>query len=675
MPQLDIKNIEIFHRDNYPATTGRISEAVRLDLISVIIDPEFSEIENKAEDFFDLKPRRFVFSVRDTDSSFFDSIGTYLIAHPSFPKLTDYMLRVFDNSDNQIFEGIISMNNSYADNEQIIEITAYDPIVLFSDSSLEFSTLLLETSYKDPHDFQVKVFDTLLTEYFSNSVNKPAYQTSWTAPDWNLESYQDVHDFGDLINDFYENIRVTYTGLATAQIGAYTDVYDYSQFSVRRTNAWYYKVCFEFIGCIVFHNKSTNKNYICLYHKGVIYDAINQETTPLSDDSTSITALYGNSIDTYGHFVAKYFSRFVYLPIAVVINATATPSYWTSISTNLFNPYDIINRMAGSWGGSLITALPIDSKAQIESNDYPHWCPKNTANEDIKYDWDLPGYIQNIRSNLYDENMILTDEGGNAITIESDKVNDAAYCYQENDYGVYDGYNYTTVKNSVNFSDGYIEFCHPKRGIGQFNFHVNYYIPYPLTASNMGVADTKLHKQGNVSRIIGYLPQDITVRSHGTSDDYIFDNSEEGGTYYNFADLLKFFLASMNLYCYYSGREFKLERSFLSSAGTPIVIDDEDIIDWKTQAQEPSKIDCSSVLKPSLNYVATMINPYYNTYAALDNKRATCKISKLIKSPSYGIVLNSTVTAKTQNWRVEKLKECEAFYDVVLTKYITDPGV
>ena len=239
MPQLDISKIQVFHRDNYPASTGLIAPEILIkDTITIIIDPKFTNIENKSDDFFKLKPRRFEFAVKDSDTTFFDEAGTNMDSHENFPNLTDYLLRAFDSSDNQVFEGVISIDSSYSSDTQTIEVKAYDPIVLFVDTISRLATSLLESTYKDPHALQVHLFDTLLSEYFTNSTNKPLYDTDWTLPEWGIGDFREVYDWDDTVYQFYLDIRDTHLDAAKSYFATFSETlastHDFSSIQVYR---------------------------------------------------------------------------------------------------------------------------------------------------------------------------------------------------------------------------------------------------------------------------------------------------------------------------------------------------------------------------------------------------------------------------------------------------------
>jgi hypothetical protein len=792
MPQLDISKIQVFHRDYYDATAGLISEILVEETITNIIDPDFTGIENKANDFFRLKPRRFNFSVRVSDTTFFDEVGTNTEAHENFPNLTNYLLRAFDNLDNQIFEGIISIDISYSEKEQTISILAYDPIVLFVDTISRIATSLLESTYKDPHALQVHLFNSLLSEYFTNSVNKPTYDTDWTIPEWGIGDFRNVYDWKDTVYQFYLDIRDTYVNSAKSYFATKGETlestHDFSSIQVYRwknstdtfldyptigSSGSYFntipasegvlptniipmahrrEIAVEFVGVICFIS-NTGRKHICIYHKGYIHNWRNvlysedSESREMPHNSTSIEELNsddGNDInyDILPLFFCKYFAsniRIGDMKFAVDWVGKDLSPYSETVTimfnADWHNPFqypEIINI-----GDRAVTDndIPIDPSRLID------WVFENyrsltysESNSDITFDASSIGWLPAIRNaSLYLEprrtlnwmtynstkinylspsllspenvlnidNSLISDssiktKGGNGVCLKGDYVfletlKFTSFNYNSA-YGNKRSLTSLNTQGQINIAGG----NYPS-GFSNFNTGFNYYVTsgaeyepafafynfflykinynrdYPLTQVNM---DNKpLYKKGNISQIIDKLPSNAVSQDAFASltPDYDYDTTGSDAKYFKLSELLRFFIASMNLYCYYNQGVYKFTRSFLSSAGIPIVIDIKDIIDWETQTEEYSGVDTESALKPTLNYVPNALDPYYNQYAAMDNKRATCKISRLFCNPDYGIVINSVLSIKSANWRVEKLLKVQAYYDVNLTKFITDP--
>ena len=363
-------------------------------------------------------------------------------------------------------------------------------------------------------------------------------------------------------------------------------------------------------------------------------------------------------------------------------------------------------------------------KTITEMREYPMWmntttgssCKEDVRNnhmsstDQISYNCvlnsDLGGFGVDIdRACLYRDEFALLDESGSLIECEYEtatnpntvlqdaRFQSKAWLFAENNKSAYyglitegDGVTNEIKTDSIDFEDGIFDLAYITNpmdeeeniwNISHANtFHINY-TTYPLTDNSFPLGTSPqtyatFERKGNVGRLINKIPTDVTVSGLTSQTDYLFDTTSDDLTYYTVSELLQFFLASMNLYCYYTGKTFTFVRSFLASTGTPITIDTDDIIEWQTQTEEYVSIDTESVLQTTLNYVPNAIDPYYNAYAALDNKRATCKISRLFASPDYGITINSVLSISSANWRVEKLNVYEAYYDVTLTKYITD---
>ncbi len=704
MPQIDIKTLQIFHRDNYPTDVGMIvSPDSPQDTITAIIDPQFTEIENKADDFFNLKPRRFTFTVRTADTSFFDAPGSFMTAHPNFPNLTNYLLRAFNGDDDQIFEGIISIDSSYSEDTQTVEVTVYDPIVLFSDSKLRYSTDTLESTSKDPFDLQINIFNALLLSYFTNSVNLPTYSTDWTIPDWGLGVYRDVYDWEDKIDQFYSDIVADEYTAATAIIGTITDVYDYSKIMVtqasRSPNLIDAKGITDiyFLGIILFVNSSNGKKLLSLYCDGYGHRATTDTTYyptmvdgALSCNTNTIQRHYGSFVDAMPINAAKYIIKGCYFWFGLVSDGVGGTTETAQYDYDIFNPFDytkynewtgtkgrvfldpryksiIDNKYYPSW--NIITAdimktyitmisnnmLMLEDGSLIEG-EYEYWTSGNTFKEDAFVYVEYNGLTYRIKDDGWTG---VTNTIGTFYDPQPTRINILDYPYNTDSY---------TTQEESNFESGIVL----SNDNTSYEYKINYESAYPLSSSDFGTAT--LHKNGNISKDIGFLPSSIVFKPEAeTTTDYLFDTQSDDLTYYNVAELLQFFLASMNLYCYYTGKTFTFVRSFLSSVGTPIVIDTSDIIDWNTQTQEYAEIDTESVLKPTLNYVPNALDTYYNEYAAMDNKKATCKISRLFADPDYSIEINSVLSISSLNWRVERINTYIGYYDVVLTKYITDP--
>jgi hypothetical protein len=671
MPQNNVSYIEIFHRDDYPEFTGSVPSPD--ETIYILLEPKFTAIENKSSEFFKFKPRRFQFGVRLSDTSIFDS---QLSAHPNYPNLSDYMIRAFDSSDNQVFEGIVAIENKQSYNKQSVDITVYDPLVLFVDSDLQYRARDLQNGHTDPHDFQLLIFNQILSSYFTAlGQYLPNYDTGWSVPDWGLGDFQDVSSaWNSVISTFYNNVLGTYKLAAKNVLTDIAHVYDYSKISINRGSNHFINFVFNFIGCIVYVN-SAGESYVVVTSNGSYFNYDKQEVAELSSnfdtdlEYTSVVGdpLYNSVLANSGFQICKYFGRTI---VKVVVD------------TNVYNPVFISGFFNVLTENIVKSYLPTENKGQFIARDYPQWRPISGGDsyaEKILID---PKDYFIAKESYYNERFAMTDEGGELMEIESDNELQSAYMYQENDESVFKDAETNEVTGlSVDFEDGLIELYSliniplvgdiPKDSVF-YKFHINYGSPYPLYSGVFGESEI-VHKIGNIGRLIGYLPTDITYAPLNSDNDYIFDVPVSGIKYHKVVDLLKFFLASMNLYCYYTGSTFTLIPTFTISSST-IIIDDADIIDWETQSQEKTYIDASSVLTPTLNYTGNALNPEYNKIGALDVKRATCKISRLgTDHPVYNLSINKQITARGEDWRIEKINSLLAYYDVTLTKYISDP--
>jgi len=705
MPQLDIKDIEIFHRDNYPANTGRITVGL-LDTISIIIDPEFTEIENKADDFFTFKPRRFKFSVRLADTTFFDAIGTYIVGHPNFPKLTDYMIRIFNSSDMQIFEGIISMDSAFDYKTQTIDVMVYDPLILFGDCGVQVATSALENpAHKPPALFQAYIFDLIIDRYFLTSTYQPVYSTDWTIPDWGIGDYRNLFNWGTDIDTFYEYITATAKPAATAYFagktpaGTITDVYDYSKLEVKRGTDWRLSVGVIFIGCVVFVDTINNYNYCVLWYSGGYYSKPTDKRYDLPENIEVLNpVIYTNDnswIETSGHSICQYMS---YRPIyghkidygqgSIVYHLDTAMGFFNIIS---WLPYTGVN---GQYSQEVLTPV---YKAFIKSQEYPTWMPLNV---DTDYYEDMRSYSDSwdwflYMATLYRNQFALKDEAGNYIYTEYANDIMIDHIYTENNENVILKKYWTAESIAVpavatsqisNYEDGIYDLMSSNGCKNDFSkyvkykFHINYGTAYStlMTEIILGIDANKLHKIGNISAKIGYIPANCSYAPLTGATDYDFIVPDDSELYFKFADLLKFFLASMNLYCHYEGNTFVLQRSF-TSGETPIIIANSDLIDWKTQSEEISNIDTSGVLNVTVNYIPEMLDEFYNTVAILDNSKATCLVSRLFNPSSYASLnINKLVTvfageADEATYRIDKFNPTEAYYNLSLTKYLTEP--
>jgi len=742
MPQIDIKDIEIFHRDNYPASTGRITSPV--ETISVIIDPKFTEIENKSEDFFKFKPRRFQFSVRVTDTTFFN---TKLDIHPVFTELSNYMIRVFNNDtpNAQIYEGIIEATVKYDENKQLYTITAYDPLVLFGDSDQRYSTYDLNTGYRTPMDLYTLLMTDLINRYFTSSAHKPSFSTDWDMPEMDLFTFQDIYDFGDIITTFYSDVVSTYKASAVAAIGSVDEFIDCSRIDVVRDTSIVdgvskipESIVFQFVGLVIYrhrHSASPNhySDYVISLCNGCRYDFTNG-VQDLEDNTDTAHTGTRHIPYTDADFIAsgsihkgayKYLGSNIRVAQAVTGNNTMGVldkvdsrdfvSEFVTLDTlkdNLSIGYfaermktEIVSRWFPDWNSNYkvpIETIPTQYGVAISKNAY------SGVNEYEK----TYNYFEE-RKHLFNSNHALLTQGGSIIDVSLDvPVTNCDYGdfivaeggYGENSTGKpnftniysshansdgeryfygqhfwfyrdtwkYIGQSSTALRTEVtDYESGVVRLS--KSGADLFKiFKINYGIKYPLSWSSLGLANKDcLIKSGNISKGIGFLPSDIQVKNLGDDAyDYVYNVPTGELVFYKIIDLMKMVLATMNLYMYYD-TSFKIVNSFLTTVPTAVAIDNSDIIDWVENQTKLETLDIASVVQPLLNYTANGLNPYYNSILELDTQKASCKVSKLFKT--YSLAINSVVTVNSANWRIDSIADYEAFYDIKLTKYITEP--
>lgn len=680
MPQIDIAYVNIFDRTEYANPVVNI-----LETYSSLIGLSITEYENKAINFFNVKPRRMEFSLRVSDldvDTIFDT-ETPLSSHENFASLSDYMVQAFDSSDAIVFEGIISVESGYVESQDIISITAYDPIVLFADADLKISSSNLDTNYKDPHDFSARLFDLVIDSYFVGASvgEKPVYDTGWAEPDWGLGDYQDLYDWDTIITDFYDDIVANKFDDAKTELTTVTDVFDYSKFIVKRGYSIKGQIIMEFIGCIVFHNSSTEKNYAVIMYNGCSFTGSSQTIDTLSENITYASAVIykeepGTDINDVGHNIARYFDRQIehafsnFAPpsdiyIYSIDGSIFDPLYWAIYFTSLYSPkVDFLNS---------------DDKRVINACEYPQWRPLSSLGVyRERLDGTYSTYSSSKGSDYYNE-FALLDEGGSPISVESIKDYDADYMYSENNDCVISttdeitGNPQAPMAVESDWEDGIFDFYSADDTLYRYKFRVTY-DAYPLAWTDFdgsgGIADaSKFHKIGNISRLINGIPNNaLYALANETDADYMWNTDT---TDFKVSDLIKFLLASMNLYCYYVPNSFTLVRCF-TTVGPPIVIAESDIIGWETQSSSPEFIDASNVLLPTLNYTGNALNPFYNTIAGLDNQTAKCKISRI--SEGYdAMTINSKLSISSVYWKVEKIQSFMAYHGVSLTKYLTDP--
>lgn len=704
MPQLDIKDIELFHRNDYPATKTRLSAGDVIETISIIIDPKFTDKENKVDDFFTIKPRRFEFAVRKSDYTFFNVAESPLLPHTNYPNLSDYMIRVFNSSDAIIFEGILSIENTYEYNSQTISLLAYDPLVLFADSELSYTTADLQTNYTAPKSLAALLFGTTSTrvigKYFTASSYFPDYDNTWTEHDFDLAAYQTLHDWDDTISNgsdgFYDLATGAWKNAADNYFGSpgmTTDIFDYSKLEVFRGRDFKTSCGFLFIGCIVYHDSVNNKNYAKVWWRGGYFNFNDGLPHDLPENITLANAKTYNAtnspIDTYGHRICKYYSNRIYHKFYLLVYGNPFPYYDTD--TNIFDPVAWAKDFTDN-APSLIDFITPDMKAMINLRDTFQWKPLSFTDEDVEYlgnAGDTSEIVEDLYTNqvYYDAQMskfknafLMLNEGGEAQYSISDNVVDADYLYNMNNEAVLSLYNYpaspVVTEVEPDNEEGLFDFWYFASYQGWYStykFKIQY-LPYPETYTTFGLADVdKLHKIGNISRKLNQIPTDVSYAKYyagGGSNNYDFKIPETGETFVGVASLIKMLLATMNLYLYYDNCTITLipTGTFASSA---IVIADSDVIDWEAGTGEKKSIDCTDKVSMLDNYTPQILNPYYNSLVAVDNITASCKVSRRFNE--YSLDLNYIVTILGYNWRVEKINKTKAYYDLRLTKYTEVP--
>lgn len=742
MPRINIKDIEIFHRDDYPATSGRLTTPE--ETISIIIDPKFTDSENKAGDFFTFKPKRFEFSVRYDNTTFF---RTKLEIHPVFSELSDYMIRVFDSGDNQIYEGIIEATVSYDEDTQLYGVTVYDPVVLFGDSDQRYSTYDLNNGYKNPMDLYVLLMTDVMNRYFTSSTYKPSYSTDWEIPVADLFTFQDMYDFEDIITNFYSDVVSTYKAAAVAAIGSITEFIDCSRIDVVRDTSIIdglskipESAVFQFVGLVVYRHRHSNNphhysDYVISLCNGCRYDFTNG-VQDLEDNVISAHTGTRHIPYTDTDFIAtgsghkgsyKYLGSNIRVAQAVTgdntsgvldkVDSRDFVSEFVTLDTlidNLSVGYfaermktEIVSRWFPDWNSNYQTPLltiPTQYGVAVSKNTY-----SGTTEYEKTYN-----YFEE-RKHLFNSNHALLSQGGTIIDVSADvpitgcDYGDFIVCeggLGENSTGkpnltnIYSshanssgeryfyGYVYWFTRDTwryigmsypaiairtevTDFDTGLIRLT--KSGVDMYKiFKINYGLEYPLSWSSLGLANSdRLIKSGNISKGIGYLPSDIQVKDLGEDAlDYIYNIPSGEAVFYKIIDLMKMLLATMNLYLYYDDG-FKIVNSFLTTVPTAISVADSDVIGWKENQNKLQSLDISSVTKPLLNYTANALNPYYNSILELDTQRASCLVSRKINT--YNLIINSVVTIKGANWRIDSIATYAAYYSIELTKYITEP--
>lgn len=685
MPQTNLSYIQIFHRDNYPYYTNKGVIASPAEEITVLIDPSFTEIENKDDDFFSLKPRRLNLGVVKSTSTFFNVSTSPLTPHENYPTLSDYLARGFDSSDNMVFEGIIGVEGSENYDMDVVDLIIYDPICILSDNNRTYLASTLQAYYTAPQDLIEKLFNDVMGDYFTNNATGympevAEYTTDWNIPDWNLGSYQLLKNWDTSIADFYDLAEGDWLTAATSVIGTPTAIYDYSKIEVHRGRDFKYAAVFNFIGCIVYYNASNGRNYAVIWHNGAYYNP-NSGVYELSDNielADAIVRYYGSGadIDTFGHELCQYFtSRIVYN------NCPAVPIFVEGFYPTFFNVIDYFKYYKDTYIGSpksfFATLFSAYYKAQVNARIYPQWRSLSGGNNYREYLGidSYRDYHEN-KGNYYYSEYGLLDEGGDPIKTQSLTGADEDYIYKENNNSVFYGYpiDETTprvISQEVDFSEGIFDLGITSTNENRpYKFKINYGDAYPFTDNISGIP---LYKIGNISRLIGYLPINVTYAPYASSSDYIWNDT--GSNKFSLSDLIKFFLASMNLYMIYSNGKYNFYTTYYTN-GTAITISDVDVVGFETNTTVNSAPDLSNVLSLTLNYIPEALEPFYIEAAKADNKSAKCKISRCPSATSvYTLAQNSKVIVRGQEWKIEKINPFLAFYEVTLNKYLEEPIV
>lgn len=706
MPQIDIKNIELFHRDDYPANKTRLPSGNVIETMSILIEPKFTEQENKVDDFFSIKPRRFTFTVRKSDYAFFDVDESPFAAHANYPNLSNYMIRVFDSSEAIIFEGIISIENNSSYDYQTFTVTAYDILVLIYDSALSYSVADLQAYHQDPHDLADLLFGhggtQVFGKYFLNSSYFPDYDDSWVEWDWNLAAYKTVHDWDGDIAEFYNLAEGAWKQSAddyfdSIVLGAETtDVYDYSKLEICRGGNLTSAVMFLFIGCIAYEDKVNGHSYIKVWWSGSYYNNATKSVVVLTENmELSAVITYNSTNNAYvaacGHNMCRYYSNRIYH--FRLVQSSSPPYLYTPFlmrDNDIFDPIFWLNDFYTKSGlTQLYHLIPPNYKSMIVMRDIFQWRPLAPAgyteylylSGDLPMYWELlmPTYEEwyNLQSARFRDAFMLRNEGGEEQYIISDRDWEKDYLYNMNDDCVIDVYEGGAYSEDVreltsDSEEGIFDFWSYGQYQGWYStykFKVQYET-YPLSYASLGLDDvSKFHKIGNISRILNKLPTDATYALYYTGNAYDYKLPESGEQYAKTSELLKMLLATMNLYVYYDNCTVKLIST--NSTLSTVVVADEEVVGIDSATGKKQYIDCSNQVSILNNYLAILLNPFYNSIAGLDNVGITTKVSKL--NVTYDIKLNSVVNILGSDWRVEKINPYIAYYDLSLVKYIDIP--
>jgi hypothetical protein len=678
MPQLDISKIQVFHRDYYGAT---VSAANTIENITVISEPVFTDLENKADNFFTVKPRRFSFKVRLDDTTFFTS--STLNSHPNYPNLSDYMVKIFNIANTQIFEGIIDAEIEFEYDTNTISIMCYDPIVIIADSEDQYSPNDLAVAYKDPHDLLQILMTNIIAKYFINSATIPTYINTWNYPDWGLANYFDIIDWEDKIEVFYSNSITTYKAYADGVLaglgGSLTDVYDYSRLDFFRRNSpdqnlSMRQIVAEFIGIRVYADETNKNSVVAYYHFGVQYN-FNDGSIQYLDNSSDISYETILSTDNITHKICKFTGRDI-------------PYYYNGSVLYQSNKMFYSFKSAKEYTADN-SFLSKDYKTYILSREVPNWNASPTGDTEAmeyygidKIAFDIYRYALDKMIIHKGEDALQMEGGTNLIDCENALTTEDEYIYRENSGYLYYGRDIanalelpTITSDAVDPEEGYIRLWDNSGSDENYNvmqLKINHDFDYTLNHNSFSLTIDHFYKIGNISKFYKFLPTNIQMKYYDVleSNDYIYKTLADR-QYYKIHDLLKMVLLTMNLYIYYTD-EFVFEKTSFDSLPSFTSIPDSDIIGWNTSGNEVSKIDINNYVEPLSNYTANALEPYYNDIIADDRKKASCTISRVVNSYNT-LALNSGVTILAENWRIEKIKSTLAYHEVVLTKYIVDP--
>ena len=715
MAQIDIAEIQIFHRDDYPNNaTSKIVAGDVVDTISVIVNPSFTQLENKTDVFFSFRPRRFSFSVRSGDTSFITT--TRFAANVNFPELSNYMVRVFDTSDGLIFEGIIDVKVEHNENNDLFTVLCYDPLTLLFDNRFGFTPTEMSriSNMEDPIELFGLLITTLYTLYFSSSVYRPYYDASFTIPDLGLANYQDIVDFSTYVSEFYVYSRITGKNVALGKMqgvdpsSTITDVYDFSRLDIYRPpnsqqNLVMRRVCVDLVLLIVYYD-SVNDIWCALVGEPRMaqYDLTNGAESIVfdyPDPSDGVTNAYQKSpATTHADFhLAKFVGKG--LPYKKPYDSSANWIYNYFIAQTEYREiyHTVFSRSSyyavffpGYFDFKGNEMFPAALKTYLLTRKYPNWNSGTTIMEYASdYNINSVGldYMRYYRdmSKLHLQNNVLLLQGSNVATMTDDdpiemESDDTDYpSEREYVYGEFYGYMY--YGNFVNPSEpqaavvqtdvisnetGYYRMWDNTGNLENYKImqlKVNYTQIFDLDFNSFGVAEGKFHKIGSISKFYKYFPTSVQIKNIDSSDavNYIFNTDLEQNI--EIQSWMQMVLATMGIYLYYDGG-FKVQG--ILTSGSTVTISESDVIEWTQKGEDTSAVDIRSVVQPVVNYTFNAMNSYYNTVMSNDNNRANCKISRLFTN--YSLSLNDKVSIDSDIWRIEAINSYVAYHEVVLTK-------